>query len=325
MSSRKIFDDWVLRQLWHLFTGVLAPRAPWCLQPWFAKRYSCPSLEFMPLAIVTGANTGLGYETALALSQRGFEVLITSRDLAKGQAAISRIQQMNPSAQVSMLQLDLSSMESIQNFGESYRTRFGNWDVLVNNAGAKILSSYSETQFGVEYHYGVNAVGHFALSMDLLKLRNRNSRLVSVASIIARFAPHQLGPSGTKASYQAGASYSASKLANLAFALELENRLGSDSFSSLAAHPGFARAEPYGPKSTRFFESFLAQSAKSGARPIVEAATNKQVPGGAYLGPKFLELWGDSAPAKIPARLTKDELQENWKILENLSGKKLVV
>jgi NAD(P)-dependent dehydrogenase (short-subunit alcohol dehydrogenase family) len=279
----------------------------------------------MPLAIVTGANTGLGFETGLALTKRGFELVITSRDLVKGQRAISRIKDLNPDAQVSMLQLDLSSMESIENFGRNYRAKFGKWDVLVNNAGAKILSTYSETEFGVEYHYGVNAVGHFALSVDLLNLRGENSRLVSVASIIARVAPSQFGPSGSKGNYQAGASYSASKLANLAFALELENILDSSSFASLAAHPGFARAEPYGPKSTRFFESFLAQSAKAGARPIVEAATNKEIPGGSYLGPKFLELWGDSADAKIPSRLTPEALRQNWKILEKLSGKKLVV
>jgi NAD(P)-dependent dehydrogenase (short-subunit alcohol dehydrogenase family) len=134
-----------------------------------------------------------------------------------------------------------------------------------------------------------------------------------------------LGPSGTQQNYKPGLSYSASKLANLAFALELENLLGSKSFSSLAAHPGFARGEPYGPKATRFFESFLAQSAKSGARPIIEAATNSELPGGSYLGPKYLELWGDSSPAKIPARLTPQSLEKNWKILENLSGKKLTV
>lgn len=279
----------------------------------------------MPLAIVTGANTGLGYETALALTKKGYEVVITSRDLAKGQGAISRILDLNPSARVSMLQLDLASMDSIEDFGSAYRARFGKWDLLVNNAGAKILSSYSETEFGVEYHYGVNAVGHFALSMDLLTLRSENSRLVSVASIIARVAPSELGPSGTKESYQAGASYSASKLANLAFALELENLIGSSSFASLAAHPGFARAEPYGPRSTRFFESFLAQSAKAGARPIVEAATNNEIPGGSYLGPRYLELWGDSAPAKIPTRLTPEALRQNWQILEKLSGKKLVI
>lgn len=278
----------------------------------------------MPLAIVTGANTGLGFETALALASKGLEVIITSRSAVKGHQAVAKITQVNPNAKVSMLELDLASMDSIDRFGASYRNRFGKWDVLVNNAGAKILSSYSETEFGVEYHYGVNAVGHFALTMDLLKLRAEQSRVVSVASIIARFAPEQLGPSGTKSNYQAGSSYSASKLANLAFALELENILGSENFSSLAAHPGFARAEPYGPKATTFFESFLAQSAKAGARPIVEAAYNNEIPGGAYLGPKYLELWGDTATAKIPARLTPQELKKNWEILENLSGKKLV-
>jgi NAD(P)-dependent dehydrogenase (short-subunit alcohol dehydrogenase family) len=279
----------------------------------------------MPLAIVTGANTGLGFETAGAIASKGFQVLITSRSTLKGNAAVSRIAKANPMAKVSMMVLDLASMESITKFVSAYSANYGAWDVLVNNAGAKILSNYAETDFGVEYHYGVNAVGHFALTMDLLKHRTANSRVVSVASIIARFAPSKLGPAGSKQSYQAGMSYSASKLANLAFALELENLLGSESFSSLAAHPGFARAEPYGPKATRFFESFLAQSAKAGARPIVEAATNKKIPGGSYLGPKYLELWGDSAAAKIPARLTTHELGQNWKILENLSGKKLIV
>jgi NAD(P)-dependent dehydrogenase (short-subunit alcohol dehydrogenase family) len=279
----------------------------------------------MPLAIVTGANTGLGFETAVALASKGFHVVITSRSILKGDEAVSRITHTNPVAKVSMMELDLASMESINNFVSAYSKNYGDWDVLVNNAGAKILPNYAETDFGVEYHYGVNAVGHFALTMDLLKHRAANSRVVSVASIIARFAPSRLGPAGSKQNYQAGMSYSASKLANLAFALELEKILGSDSFSSVVAHPGFARAEPYGPKTTRLFESFLAQSAKSGARPIVEAATNKGIPGGSYLGPKYLELWGDSAAAKIPARLTTGQLSQNWKILEDLSGKKLIV
>lgn len=279
----------------------------------------------MTLAIVTGGNTGLGFETALGLAGKGFEVVITSRSAPKGEAAIERILAANPNARISMLELDLSSSKSINRFSSEYESRFGNWDVLVNNAGAKILAKYSQTDFGVEYHYGVNAVGHFALTMDLLKLRSGNSRVVSVSSIIARFAPSKLGPAGSREQYQPGASYSASKLSNLAFALELQNLLGSDSFSSLAAHPGFARAEPYGPKSTRFFESFLAQSAKSGARPIIEAASNWSLPGGSYLGPKYLELWGDTAAAKISPILTEAALKENWRILEDLSGKKLVV
>jgi NAD(P)-dependent dehydrogenase (short-subunit alcohol dehydrogenase family) len=106
----------------------------------------------MPLAIVTGANTGLGFETALSLASKGFQVVITSRNVLKGEEAVSRIIQANPLAKVSMLELDLASMESIEQFGSAYRSEFGNWDVLVNNAGAKILSAYSETEFGVEYH-----------------------------------------------------------------------------------------------------------------------------------------------------------------------------
>jgi NAD(P)-dependent dehydrogenase (short-subunit alcohol dehydrogenase family) len=279
----------------------------------------------MPLAIVTGSNTGLGFETALSLASSGFEVVITSRSPVKGQEAVARISRVHPAAKVSTLELDLASLQSIEDFVTAFRAKFGKWNLLVNNAGAKVLSNYSTTDFGVEYHYGVNAVGHFALTMELLKNRSDQARVVSVASIIARFAPSSLGPSGSDDSYQPGASYSASKLSNLAFALELERLLGSDSFSSVAAHPGFARAEPYGPKATQFFESFLAQSAKSGAKPIVEAATNMDLPGGSYLGPKYLELWGEPALAKIPPRLTSSELESNWKILEELSGKKLAV
>jgi NAD(P)-dependent dehydrogenase (short-subunit alcohol dehydrogenase family) len=279
----------------------------------------------MKSVVVTGATKGIGRAVAEIFAENNFRVCVCARtgeDLDQmSEAWTSGF----PGREILTIQADLSDRSQAEMFGARILEKWGGADVLVNNAGAKILSNYAETDFGVEYHYGVNAVSHFALTMDLLKHRAGNSRVVSVASIIARFAPSKLGPAGSKQNYQAGMSYSASKLANLAFALELENLLCSESFSSLAAHPGFARAEPYGPKTTRFFESFLAQSAKAGARPIVEAATNNEIRGGSYLGPKYLELWGDSASAKIPARLTREQLIQNWKILENLSGKKLIV
>lgn len=288
-------------------------------------RYSCPSLETMPLAIVTGANTGLGFEVARALSAKGLDVLIASRNLENGERAVAALKKARLGASVSTLPLDLSSMRSIERFVKQVNEKFGSWGLLVNNAGAKVLSSYSETEFGVEYHFGVNAVGHFALTLELLPIRNNNSRVVTVASIVARSAPTELGPSGSATSYNPGQSYSASKLSNVAFAIELQNRLGSENFKSLAAHPGFAKAQPYGSKATRFFESVLAQSASSGALPIIEAATNPEVPGGAYLGPKILELWGKAAEAKIPNSINTESLKENWRILELLSGRKLVV
>jgi NAD(P)-dependent dehydrogenase (short-subunit alcohol dehydrogenase family) len=279
----------------------------------------------MPLAIITGANTGLGFETARGLLQVGFEVVITSRDLERGEKAVARLKSEYPNGQISALALDLSNQSSVRAFAPAFTQSHKKWDVLVLNAGAKVLSSYQETDSGIEYHFGVNAVGHFALVADLLALRAEVARVVSVSSIVARFAPRQLGPAGSPKSYSAGASYSASKLSNYLFAIELQNRFGSDSFSSLAAHPGFARAEPYGPKSTRFFESFMAQSAAKGALPIIEAATNSSLPGGSYRVPKILELWGKPSEGIVPKITNRESLIKNWEILETLSGRTLTL
>jgi NAD(P)-dependent dehydrogenase (short-subunit alcohol dehydrogenase family) len=279
----------------------------------------------MPLAIITGANTGLGFETARGLLQVGFEVVITSRNLERGEKAVARLKSEYPKGQISALALDLSNQSSVRAFAPRFTQAQKKWDVLVLNAGAKVLSSYQETDSGIEYHFGVNAVGHFALVADLLALRAEVARVVSVSSIVARFAPSALGPAGSPKSYSAGASYSASKLSNYLFAIELQNRFGSESFSSLAAHPGFAKAEPYGPKSTRFFESFMAQSAAKGALPIIEAATDSSLPGGSYRVPKILELWGEPSEGIVPKITNHESLIKNWEILETLSGKTLAL
>jgi NAD(P)-dependent dehydrogenase (short-subunit alcohol dehydrogenase family) len=279
----------------------------------------------MPLAIITGANTGLGFESARGLLGLGYQVVITSRDLGRGNSAVSKLKAEYPNAQVSALPLDLANTESINAFSKSFAAGFGKWDILILNAGAKVLANYQQTDSGIEYHFGVNAVGHFSLTADLLSHRAEVSRVVSVSSIVARFAPTKLGPSGSSSTYSAGASYSASKLSNYLFAMELEKRFGSESFSSLAAHPGFARAEPYGPKSTRFFESFLAQSAAKGALPIIEAAVNSSLAGGSYRVPRILELWGSPAEGIVPKITNTQTLKQNWEILESLSGKTLTL
>lgn len=279
----------------------------------------------MPLAIITGGNIGLGLETARGLLRRSFEVVITSREQARAQNAIGWLKTEFPEAKISSLPLDLSKASSVDAFSDLFASGFGSWDVLVNNAGAKVLSSYSETDSGIEYHFGVNAIGHFALTADLLKYRATKARVVSVASIIARFAPKTLGACGSASNYSPGASYSASKLSNLLFALEMQRRFGSDLFSSVAAHPGFARAEPYGPKSTRFFESFLAQPASRGALPIIQAASDQAIAGGSYLVPSLLELWGKPRSGKPLDSCSLNNQEENWRILENLSGRNLVL
>lgn len=279
----------------------------------------------MPIAIITGANTGLGFETARGLLGLGYQVVITSRDLGRGESAVSRLKAEYPQAGISALPLDLANTASINSFSKSFATGFDKWDVLVLNAGAKVLANFDQTESGIEYHFGVNAVGHFSLTADLLAHRARISRVVSVSSIVARFAPTKLGPSGSSSIYSASASYSASKLSNYLFAMELEKRFGSEVFSSLAAHPGFARAEPYGPKSTRIFESFLAQSASKGALPIIEAATDSSLSGGSYRVPRILELWGAPTEGIVPKVTNAQTLRQNWEILESLSGKTLAL
>ena len=279
----------------------------------------------MAIAIVTGANVGLGFETARGLLGSGFQVVLTSREDRKAEEALDRLRVEFPKAKVAAIDLDLAKAASVDEFASKFATRFGQWDVLVNNAGAKVLKDFSQTDSNIEYHFGVNAVGHFAITADLMPHRSSNARVISVSSIVARFAPSTLGPSGSVKSYSPGQSYAASKLANLMFALELSNRSVDSDLVSVAAHPGFARAEPYGPKSTRFFESFLAQSAESGARPQIKAAVDVTIKSGSYLGPKYLELWGKSSRAKIPALCSAENLRTNWEILESLSGRKLTL
>jgi NAD(P)-dependent dehydrogenase (short-subunit alcohol dehydrogenase family) len=272
----------------------------------------------MQTAIVTGASLGLGFWVAAGLGRTGYRVVITSRSGSRANLALEKLRTLVPDAQFEWLELDLAKAQSVNSFAERFASNFGSWQLLVNNAGAKVLSEYSETDSGIEYHFGVNAVGHFAITMDLAEFANPNSRVVSVSSIVARFAPNKLGPHGSADNYSPGKSYAASKLSNLLFALELSKRIPS--LSSVAAHPGFAKAEPYGPASTRFFESFLAQTAESGACPIIAAALADD-PEFCYLAPRSLELWGRPKEGKLPKSINSERQRENWEILERLCGR----
>lgn len=268
-------------------------------------------------AIITGGTAGLGLETVRALLAAGYRVGFTYRNQAKGAMILERLGSEYSSELVEALPLDLSKSASIKSFAQRVSNQFGNWDVLVNNAGAKVLRQYCETDFGCEYHFGANALGHFALTKSLLASANNSARIVSVSSIVAHIAPAGVGPVGSAKSYSPGASYAASKLANLMFSMELNRRVPQGKVRSLAAHPGFARAQPYGSATTKFFESLLAQSASKGALPIISAAIDPAPTD--YLGPKYLELWGRPTDARIPRTITRDRLNQNWEILERMS------
>ena len=243
-------------------------------------------------AIVTGGSAGIGLAVARALAAKGFALTLISSNSERLARAAQHLRNFT-SQTIETAAVDFSNLDLVKEFaiGFSY-----SWDLLINNAGIKIQKDAAPTAQGFERHMGINHLAHFVLTKELLARANANARIVSVSSIVARVAPKDVfGGSDLNVSER----YAASKLANLGFALELDARLkdAGSAIRSVAAHPGFTRAEPYGGVLTRIGEYLLAQSVDSGAKPIVEAALSA-VPE-TFTGPRAFELWGSPAAARI--------------------------
>ena len=288
------------------------------------------------VAIVTGGNSGLGFETSLALAAKNAHVILAVRDNEKGAAAVHRILKAHPKSQVEMRLLDLASLASIQQFAQAFRQDFDRLDVLINNAGVMAIPR-RETTDGFEMQFGVNHLGHFALTGDLfeLLLSTPHSRVVTVSSLM-----HQSGRinfddlMGVK-NYSKSSAYAQSKLANLLFAYELQRRLNSlnDPMLSVAAHPGYAATnlqsagpEMEGAALSKFFadlgNTLLAQSAAMGALPILYAAGALAVTGGKYYGPDgFMGIRGYPTETKSsPASHDPETARRLWQVSETLTG-----
>lgn len=273
-------------------------------------------------AIVTGANSGVGFYTVQSLIESGYEVTLAVRSLTRGAEAAERLIQRWPNARVSVELLDLASLSSIESFAE--RMRWKDWRVLVNNAGAKIERPYKTTRDGFEWHKGVNHLGHFALTARLWPSKAPMAKIVTISSVVARSATLELANSDFE-TFDEGRAYADSKLLNLMFSSKLAkliDQTGSDA-ASVAAHPGFARAEPYGTKIIRAAELALAQSAEEGSRCTIAALSQKN---GSYVGPKLLQLWGRPTLIGKPS-LANDEnaLNHYWDEAEVLTGLKFEV
>lgn len=290
------------------------------------------------LAVVTGANSGLGYHTANALAARGARVIMACRDTAKADIAAAAIRANFPDAQVEVRPLDLADLGSIAAFAEGLAADVGPIDLLVNNAGVMALP-LSRTQDGFEMQVGTNHLGHFALTGRLLPQLEAAPapRIVTVASLAHKAGSLDLDDlNWQKRRYDKWRAYGQAKLANLSFALELDRRLrttGSRAVS-LAAHPGFAATNLLlvGPRMENSTLGKLAmvtggglfaQSAARGAIPILHAATAPDLAPGSYWGPSgAFELWGKaSAPAKSTgAARSEKKGAALWSLSETLTG-----
>ena len=272
-----------------------------------------------PKAIITGARVGLGLETAKLLLAQGFDVVITGRNERATRDAADDLRSTLDDEQrrtqtVTGLSLELGDLDSVRNFVGEHLETLTNWTHLVNNAGAKIENPYKSTAQGFEWHFGVNHLAHHLLTSLLLPIGAETKRVVTVGSIVARRGdPQHWGLTDTGIS--AGTYYSASKLANVAMMLQLQNRFSG--VTATSAHPGFAKAEPYGTAITRLGEHLLAQSAGAGALSIFAAALAEP---GAYLGPRAFELWGRPSNAVVPRTLSKESLDKLWELSNKLTG-----
>lgn len=254
------------------------------------------------IALVTGANGGLGLETARALAAKGAHVIMAARNQEKAQQAFEDIRASHPEASIELRELDLGSLASVETLSEGVLADFDRLDLLVNNAGVMGIPR-AETSDGFEMQFGVNHLGHYALTARLLPLltATSGSRVVTVTSTARHFGkpvdadnPHLAG------NYTEWGAYGQSKLANLHFALGLQQRLRGASAPtvSLVAHPGLSNTdlqshsvrETEGGASQRFFE-WLAQhtgmSAARGALPQLRAATDPGARGGEFYAPRF--------------------------------------
>jgi NAD(P)-dependent dehydrogenase (short-subunit alcohol dehydrogenase family) len=286
------------------------------------------------VAIITGGNSGIGYETALALAGKNAQVILTTRSLEKGEAAKRSIHEKHPQAEVVVMELDLADLKSVRRFVGTFLAKYKRLDILINNAGVMALPQ-RKTVDGFEMQFGTNHLGHFALTGLLLPILKAtpNGRIVTVSSGMHVRGDIHFDDLQWEKKYDRWGAYAQSKLANLLFAYELQRRLAATNSSliSVGCHPGYAATnlQAAGPQMDgsivtlwmmKLVNAILAQGQDMGALPTLYAAVAADVNGCDYIGPQG-GMRG--YPAKVMSNnKSYDEAlaKRLWKVSEELTG-----
>lgn len=280
------------------------------------------------VALITGANTGIGFQTALVLAERGATVILACRDTQKAQAAQAQILAQYPNAHVKLLSLDLANLADVRRAAAEVLAQYTRLDLLINNAGV-MVSPLTKTADGFELQFATNHLGHFALTGLLMPLLTHTpkARVVTVSSMAHHSGRIDFDNLNAEKSYSPRGAYAQSKLANLLFTLELNRRFSQVNNDTIAvsAHPGWTATELQ--KHSPIFAAlnpFLAQTAESGAWPTLYAATVAGVRANDFYGPSgFMELRG--IPKKVRGSTAAQSLSVShrlWKVSETLTGVK---
>lgn len=280
--------------------------------------------------VITGANSGIGWEASRVLAQRGARLVMAVRRPDAGEAAAARIRNETPGADILVAECDLASLDSIAECSTRITERFDHIDVLINNAGIMAVP-HGKTADGYERQFGTNHLGHFALTGRLLAslLASEAGRVVTVSSDAHRFG--RIDPEYLDGGrYLRWGAYGRSKLANLLFAYELDRRAQSAgaALTSVACHPGYAatslqgRAAREQGKSERFWKvgHIFAQSAADGALPTLRGATDPAAEGGSCFGPTGRQR-GPAVLVRTNGRSHDiDTALRLWEVSEQLTG-----
>lgn len=289
-------------------------------------------------AVITGANSGLGYHAALELARKGAHVIMACRTAVKAQEAYDHILMEVPRASLEIMTLDLASLASIHAFSDAMHQKFSRLDILINNAGVMGIPRVL-TADGFEMQFGTNHLGHFALTGLLLDIINSTpeSRIVTVSSLMHLFGVINFDDLMGERNYKRWDAYSQSKLANVLFAYELQRKLADSNSTtrSIAAHPGYAathlqfvHAEMKKSVLDRWFNQLgnflMAQSGAQGALNELYAATAPKAQGGTFIGPDGRGgSRGYPKPVKSSARsYDLATARRLWQVSEELTGVK---
>ena len=280
--------------------------------------------------IVTGANTGLGYETTITLAEKNAKVIMACRNLTKAKTAKNKIIEQISEADLEIMEIDLSSLASVRKFAQEFQEKHDQLAVLINNAGV-MMTPYTETDEGFELQFVSNYLGHFLLTGLLLPnlLKTPQSRIVSLSSLIHKNGKIKFDDLQSKKKYSPQVAYGQSKLACLLFAFELQRRLdkaGKSDTISTAAHPGVADTElsRHLPKLLNSALKYtigplISHNATEGANPTILASIS-EAEGGEYFGPTgFMEMKGKAGKATSSNSAHNETLAKRlWEVSEEL-------
>lgn len=302
-------------------------------KPWTAD--DIPALGGKTV-VVTGGNSGIGFEAARQMARKGAHVILACRDTGRAADALQQIRTLHPSASVEAMQLDLASLESVHRFARDFAAKSVPLDVLCNNAGVMAIPRRTTAE-GFEMQIGTNHLGHFALTGLLLEplLAAPAARVVNVSSTAHKPGRIDFDDLQGEKSYRKWMAYAQSKLANLLFTYELQRRLEAAGARavSVACHPGYSATnlQAVGPQmsgsriAARLMDlgnRFFSQPAAMGALPTLYAATSPDARGGDYIGPDgFMENYGHPRKTRSTARSHDRAVASRlWEVSEQLTS-----